>query len=57
MKQSHNKQLSVFGFGTYRFENTTEHKNLLKQAIIKGITLIDTAPNYQDGKAETAFPS
>ena len=55
MKQPHKKKLSVFGFGTYRFENTSEHKNLLKQAINKGITLIDTAPNYQDGKAETAI--
>ena len=49
------KKLSQIGFGTYRLNNTTEEKELLKKAIQEGITVIDTAANYNDGQAEIAI--
>lgn len=44
--------ISPVGFGCHRVENGNEHKEALKMAIKIGCNLIDTAPNYTDGKAE-----
>ncbi len=43
---------SVFGFGTYRIQNTEKHFSALEKAIKNGINLIDTATNYADGESE-----
>ena len=45
-------QVSSIGFGTYRCLKSTEYKELLKEAIHKGINLIDTSTNYLEGYAE-----
>ncbi|MBW7858143.1 MAG: aldo/keto reductase, partial [Leptonema sp. (in: Bacteria)] len=45
--------VSKIGTGTYRLHrDRTEHHEALRQALISGINLIDTAPNYSDGAAE-----
>lgn len=45
--------VSKIGIGTYRsHRDRTEHNEALRQSLISGINLIDTAPNYSDGAAE-----
>ncbi|EJG01450.1 aldo/keto reductase [Flavobacterium sp. F52] len=47
------KNLSKIGIGTYRMSiQDLEHRNSLNYAIEKGINLIDTASNYQNGDSE-----
>lgn len=47
------KNLSKIGIGTYRMSiENSEHKNAFNYALEKGINLIDTASNYQNGNSE-----
>jgi hypothetical protein len=44
---------SRLGFGCYRVDDETpEHREALIQAILGGVTLIDTSTNYMDGDSE-----
>lgn len=45
------ENISKIGFGTYRVENDN-HSQALAHAIKAGCNLIDTAPNYTNGKSE-----
>jgi len=46
-------RVSEAGFGGYRIDNETdEHYNALKRAILSGINIIDTSSNYMDGASE-----
>lgn len=45
---------SVLGFGAYRIDSKGEtHGQALKQALRRGVNLIDTSSNYTDGESET----
>mmetsp|Transcript_37284 Transcript_37284/g.67967 ORF Transcript_37284/g.67967 Transcript_37284/m.67967 type:complete len:477 (-) Transcript_37284:31-1461(-) len=46
--------ISAIGFGCHRLENTREPKAALEVALKVGCNLIDVAPNYTDGDAESA---
>ncbi len=46
-------KLSKTGFGCYRVDNRIdEHVCALKNALLSGITVIDTSSNYTDGRSE-----
>lgn len=45
---------SPVGFGTHRMEDGPEHREALRDALLAGCNVIDTAPNYMDGRAEAA---
>ena len=47
-----NKNISLISFGTYRFTKTTMHKDVLKNALLNGINIIETSSNYTNGHAE-----
>ncbi len=45
---------SALGFGGYRIdEGEAIHRAALKQALRRGVNLIDTSSNYSDGRSET----
>jgi len=44
--------VSQAGFGTYRIEKNSDHKDALIQALEKGVNLIDTSSNYGNGDSE-----
>ncbi len=45
--------VSEIGFGTYRLESSNPfHYQTFKQALLSGINLVDTSPNYGDGGVE-----
>lgn len=46
--------VSPVGFGTHRMEDGPEHREALRDALLAGCNLVDTAPNYMDGRAESA---
>ena len=44
------KNISKIGIGTYKMTNNIiNHKEAIEYALEKGINLIDTASNYQNG--------
>lgn len=48
--------MSNFAFGTYRIsDQNPQHIASLREAVISGITMIDTSSNYMDGGAERAI--
>jgi aryl-alcohol dehydrogenase-like predicted oxidoreductase len=48
--------MSNFAFGTYRItDQNPTHIQALRDAILSGVTLIDTSSNYMDGAAELAI--
>jgi len=48
--------MSNFAFGTYRISDLNPlHIATLKEAVVSGITMIDTSSNYMDGGAERAI--
>jgi aryl-alcohol dehydrogenase-like predicted oxidoreductase len=45
---------SALGFGAYRVDARNEgHRAALRQALRRGVNLIDTSSNYSDGRSET----
>ncbi|MCZ6645286.1 MAG: aldo/keto reductase [SAR324 cluster bacterium] len=45
---------SAIGFGAYRIDAQIEnHRAALRQALRRGVNLIDTSSNYNDGRSET----
>ena len=45
---------SVIGFGGYRIDSKGEtHRAALRQALRRGVNLIDTSSNYTDGESES----
>jgi Aldo/keto reductase family len=46
-------ELSAVGFGCYRVDPRVRlHREALREALVAGCTLIDTASNYADGRSE-----
>ena len=46
-------KLSKIGFGSYRVSSANQqHRDALEKAIAYGCNLLDTAPNYMNGKSE-----
>jgi uncharacterized protein len=44
--------ISRIGFGTYRVGNSKEQAQAIREALLHGVTLIDTSANYGDGDSE-----
>lgn len=44
--------ISRIGFGTYRVGNSKEQAAAIREALLNGVTLIDTSANYGDGDSE-----
>merc|ERR1712125_9660 len=45
--------MSPVGFGCHRLNDLENHKSALSLAIQLGCNIVDLAPNYTDGEAET----
>ena len=47
-------RVSKIGFGGYRVDDRSDvHREALREALVSGITLVDTSTNYADGHSET----
>ena len=47
-------RVSRIGFGSYRVDDRSEvHREALREALVAGISLVDTSTNYADGHSET----
>jgi aryl-alcohol dehydrogenase-like predicted oxidoreductase len=46
-------RVSRIGFGGYRVDDRSDvHREALREALVSGITLVDTSSNYADGHSE-----
>lgn len=44
--------ISRIGFGTYRVGSSKDQEAAIREALLNGLTLIDTSANYGDGDSE-----
>ena len=47
--------ISRVGFGTYRVGGTEDQAAAIREALLNGVTLVDTSANYGDGESEATI--